>query len=823
MKIPSLLRLCAGLTAFALLILPTTAHAQERLDLAELRWPAQTRGPLLLVAPESLNIPKDALAQARSREGVSLTTLAPLISYRIERYGNLSVLGPLSVPALAPDRRSGNMLRSMYRAGSALPLLASLSDEQWTQAASEAGIGKENLTGERQRALWEQMLPPGARFLTTETPAQPQEGPVTLGSEQLAALRLRVSRRLLFLVAGVSSLSTEEIDAAEEEKRTINARINPEPEAMPAPARPGGQVMVPYQRKKTDLDPALLDAPLSLENVETVGALVERIARASGIELYADRRLKVLSVRSVAAPGQSVRAGDALAALIRATGTAVRRVSAGSEAAFVLTLDRTPLAVTTTTVTDALLPILLAQARRQPATPRLPDVWDRLPRREISPSPESVWQRGEEREIRPFAPETLPQPLRGRLETISAGLIGTQQESQRRQVTVQAQALVELVAPFWNATARQAIFPISSFRRGPELPLVTLPSAPKRRILQTPLPGTESEQARLVALAATQGFNGLLVSLSGDTRDDARFASLARLAAERKIALIPALCPLQPAPGDTTLERDLSLTGRSASALSEGRLLGQLTEVLPPLASLFQQITERDFVSPEAAPVQSFARRVAALSVLPGITDIVLLDLTAPGYSKETGGATLPGSFDILWTGGATPSARLASLRKDHFDPTDIGVGVEDGLPAPFSDSSEARRLFRDARLVRRDAFLKRLETALKATGQKSRLWAYPLLETAGAERTEYVSPWQGRLPALKTPTSLRLYEHLSTTLLRSQQRLNGQPADDEPNLTRRWLSKVFEESSSESFVLSFTDLPLKETLVLLEQTIAKK
>ncbi len=804
---------------------PETTPTKTLFDLLpELRWPARTRGPLLLVAPERVTLSRGVLASARSREGLSLTTLAPLVGHKIERFGNLSVLGPLQVPVMGFPQEVFQMMKSTMRPGAALPLLSVLSEAQWGMAASEAGLGREGLSSERQRKLWDEMIPPILSFKGNQPfPAgMGADEPLPMTPAQVRALRLRVARKLELMVGGVVQL-----DFFQEKSFFLSAAVDAElfskqKQMAVAMMGQGGSPMTPYQRKKTDLDPAPLDAPLSPLGATTISELTGRIAKATGIELYADRRLGSVPIQIIAEPGQAVRAGDALAALIRATGTAVRRVSAGSESAFVLTFDRIPLAVSGTALSDELLPIFIGMAASARQAGKLPDVWDRLPR-ENNTLPENLWKLGEEAEPKPIPLSQLPPELAEQARKLGESFTSELEPDGRPTirkdtVTPRTQAHIELYAPFWSASAELMEIPIGSFRASPDLSPTALPLKPKTRGLHVGLPRTDAERKKLLTLASERGINLILVPLSGDLRDDALFASLSKEGLPRKINIVPVLCPLQPSPDDTVLERDLSLTGRSATEMNAGRTLGQLTEIMPPLGALFRQITERDFTSPEAAPVASFARRVAALSVLPGVNDIVLAELAAPGYDGKG-----RGDDDFLWSGGATPSARLASLRRDSFDPADIAIGLMGIAAPPFFEGDEHISLWNKARQARHDAFLKRLDTALKATGQKSRLWVYPLFASSGRPGSDPLSPWQGKLPATKAPASLRLHEHLGATMENINTSMSGQPTDDEPNLTRRWLEKLFKEASSESFVLSFSDVSLKDALLLLEAAVARK
>lgn len=793
----------------------------------EIRWPARNRGPLLLVAPDRLRIPADVLAGARSREGLAITTLAPLINHKIEHYDNLSVLAPLNMPTLGMDPNYLKMIRIGRSSGKSTALLGALTEAQWSVLLSENGLGRENLATDRQRNLWDSMLPPQLLF-QIDAPKAGSGKPQLLSQAQISGLRLRISRRISIKVGHMSWFTNE---PAEGDGRLgyINAILDPELMEEGRDTRifrePTMANEVPYKRKKTDLDPARLETPISLEGVKTVGELVARVAKASNIELYADLRLAGLPVTVITEPGQGVKAGNALAAVIRATTGAIRAINAGNERAFVLTHDRVPLAVTSTEISDAIFPIFVEMAgSRSGSGARLPDVWSNIPKREYTASPDSIWQKGEELDSKPVLMKDLPPAIQERARKfleMQSGENTPFPDIKRDSVTVQAQAAVELVAPFWQgATAQVATLPVKAFRRSPDLPLAALPSAPKTCALKVALPRTPAERARLLAAAAERGFTTLFIPLSGDTHEDALFTTLVQEAQAKKLTLIPTLCPLQPAPNDTALERDLSLTGRSATEMNAGRSLGLLTEAMPPLASFFRRITERDFITPEAAPLNTFARRVASLSAVPGVTDIVLAEVVAPGYGEGSNA-----DFDFIWTGGATPAARLAMLRRNGFDPMDIGNGIMGRITPPLFEGQEPDALLRKFRGERRDVYLKRLDTALKATGLRARLWVTPLLNEGNlASREQHISLWQGKLPTNKpTPSAIRLHDYAAAAMESMQQQMDGLPGDEEPNLTRRWLGNLFEQEKTQSFVLDFSDLSLADALKLVEASIAKK
>ncbi|MGC4044903.1 MAG: hypothetical protein QM758_14005, partial [Armatimonas sp.] len=236
--------------------------------ISELRWDPRNRGPLVLVAPERLKVREDILASASSREGVSLTTLAPLTRQKIERYGNLSVLAPLTMSVMGIPADYLRTVRAGMRYGSSSVLLALLSEAQWAMLTSENGLGRANLTSDRQRSAWDSMLPAQALFLTNANVTEPEK-PQILSPAQIAALRLRISRRLSIKIGGGVALFTDEPGDDGAPFGYRNAVLDPEilnKDGMPDTSLFGERANtseVPYLRKKTDLDPAQLEAAIS--------------------------------------------------------------------------------------------------------------------------------------------------------------------------------------------------------------------------------------------------------------------------------------------------------------------------------------------------------------------------------------------------------------------------------------------------------------------------------------------------------------------------------------------------------------------------------
>jgi hypothetical protein len=100
----------------------------------------------------------------------------------------------------------------------------------------------------------------------------------------------------------------------------------PRPPTLP----PGGEAAfaarVPSRAKPSQLafDAPALDVRVSLVGAQTVDDLVGRVAKATGLELFADQRVGRLPVWT---KGNAARAGDLLEALARAITGAWRQVT----------------------------------------------------------------------------------------------------------------------------------------------------------------------------------------------------------------------------------------------------------------------------------------------------------------------------------------------------------------------------------------------------------------------------------------------------------------------------------------------------------------
>ena len=368
--------------------------ANLSLCLPFLDWEPAERGTLLIVAPERATLPQPrpyyggepppvaAAEPVRAgRNGFRLAAIAPRYRRKLAVVGGLSAVVPEMMAVLRyknlpePDLWQGVRPESRPQF-----LLASLSPAQWKRAMSPDGIGMSELKRDQQ-TLFAGLLSADIALRRQDPPAPGQ----TYGKTELvptsdidmATPRLRLYQELhwnfLFQDSKHGTLTIGD---------PYRAVAAPVYRFESAPRFPqffddddlygGGEspsafgVMLveaqPNRDKPSDVDydAAVWNAAVPLEGTRTVGELVVRVRKATGIEIYADGRYTALSVYSRAVPGVAVRSGDLLKAIaLSVTGT-YRRVASGSAAALVLTDDRVGLGVRVAAIGD-----WLANARQQ--------------------------------------------------------------------------------------------------------------------------------------------------------------------------------------------------------------------------------------------------------------------------------------------------------------------------------------------------------------------------------------------------------------------------------------------------------------------------
>jgi hypothetical protein len=338
-------------------------NLQSLLD--KVLWEPASRGPLLIVAPETTfplwTKPRFISSGEVSYKGPSqLPKPDASGNYRLPDLGeyfgrqarvagkSLTVFVPTMMTVLAsplpkPDPYAG------MRSNEKLRLLQStLTPAQWRTLGSPNGIGIGDLD-RKQRELFLSLLPepfvvqPVKRNETGQRMSGGRvEDAVTLSPAQRQNVRISLRRRMdwSFMTVGSTSgnsrIGVGEDDGEKFELRGIGFGSNfnnrrdtlfgvPIIAEVPNRLKPG---QLPF-------DWSALNAPVSLEGASTVGDLIKRIAAQTHVELYCDSRYANLKVYTRSSGG-SVRSGDLLQALCWAVTGTFRKVGAST---FVMTDD----------------------------------------------------------------------------------------------------------------------------------------------------------------------------------------------------------------------------------------------------------------------------------------------------------------------------------------------------------------------------------------------------------------------------------------------------------------------------------------------------
>lgn len=863
--------------AFSLTALPTLAQEVEVLTpraqatpappspslqdgLAQLDWDPARRGPLLLIAPEQARVKGRTLPPPRG--GYGLPELLGYVDQQLVRFPSLTSAGPNTMVVLStPTVNSFRGMSEFFRSGEPRALLDSLDTAQLNKALSAGGLGYADLTSEHQRGLWTKMLPYTLTFQETPGPFPSALGAGQSpwwGNQKIPVLSPAAQRNLRLRVSLDLTLTAQpggyEVGFTERTGGAIQVALRALPQSPDEVSRQrqeqeklSSTQTVPYHRKLSDLDPTTerFNTPISLAELKTVGELVQRVAKAVNLELYADPRIAALPVFVKALPDQGVTAGDALGAVLRATCFTVRRLSAGRESAFVVTFDRVPLGNQSVALFDTMMPQILQEMQSQMAEQkagteasqklRKKNLLKLLKRGEGAEAPEFLWSAALGGKPEPVPLASLPGSLQTKAQAIWTRVQaykypdGTPPPKRPEALLPRAQVRVFLSGEGLGR-AELASLSVKELLPPEQPPLVSLPPTLKTRSLLVNPPREAASAKKLIALAKERGFNQLVVALSGDANDD---LAVSLLTAEKDaLPVLAMLSPITPGPTDTLRERDLSVTGRTALEMAQGRTaLGELSTALPFIRPLFEQITKLNALTPEAVPVERVASRVLKLTSLPGVAGVVFQGLKVPGYEQSFDS----GNLETLWAGGYTASERLAFLRAKGADPADFlqleGVGGSVALPFFGSGRDETRRLWNERRKQRAELLRKRLDTALQAAKITKPIWQ---LETRSVmDESGVWKPWK---PGLTGPVQLTHWSALNRRMPFGGD--DEAAALDDIGLVRLWLAERLkrpatpEEEGAGSlfpnvvgpagFVLDLTDLSFAESLVLIEAVVAK-
>ncbi len=353
------------------------AHAYPPSNLAE----AIKRGgdsdrrriPLLLVNPEQVSSFWDGASHQRLYElyreenaNPPLSAVLPLFQRQIIPCASVHVIAPLKRVSINPYPGPPEEWARIGRERAAKLLFTSLSPAQWVAASAPNGLGISDLRKEEQRSWFLSLIP--EPFVLTEATAG-ENGSITFshtagggGVKTVTVtpeqVRLRVVRAMSWYYRlGPNSGYTGYGDSENANRQpgdrywtqTFSEAQQPPAESYVSRLKDAVRIEKPNRLVKGDLsfnDAPLFGKTIRLGGAKTLGDLVQRVAEATGLELYADRRLTGLSVIRIGG-GESAAAdaADVMKALCLATTGTIRKVTDPGTGAsvFLLAGDRQPL------------------------------------------------------------------------------------------------------------------------------------------------------------------------------------------------------------------------------------------------------------------------------------------------------------------------------------------------------------------------------------------------------------------------------------------------------------------------------------------------
>ncbi|MBC7809319.1 MAG: hypothetical protein H7145_24555 [Akkermansiaceae bacterium] len=730
---------------------PTLAACLPFLD-----WDPAQRGPLLIVAPERAVLPGVAYAYdgtstrvvmpasaerepiRAGRNGFRLATISPRYRRKLTAIGSLSAAVPDTVAVLRyknlpePDIYAGVRPESRPQL-----LLATLSPAQWRRVLSPDGLGMGDLKRDQQ-AMFAGLFPETTKLYRTDPPAPGQEygktEVVPLHAVNMSAIRLRLYQDLhwsyLFKDAKGGLLHMGDSPSSNTEPTYRLERSDPftmhytydygETEVAKDVTIFGVDVLEaqPNRAKPSNIDyeGSAWNAGVSLADARKIGDLVTRIRKATGVELYADKRYADLPVHTRAAPNTDVRSGDLLKALaLSVTGT-FRRVASGSESAFVMTDDAVGSGIRFATLSDWIRggeERLLDRLQQLGKAAREANYSDTAPwalREDMAPSAALLERLAHRRGLPPLSIEKMSERLIP-LAELPKGIqerVRSQQDSRRAQaaaspndnhqpiredgVLIDVKAKLAVVLPgigsiplpiedmnFSDNEQGGNQQEMAWYRSGVTPPDMVAPLPvriearwfPRRFVVVTVKSTDDAREA--ARLAHTRHFTGLVFSFGDQSpKEIAGWVSVARETAPDVAVWLKTSLLRQNGAKDS----DSEATGM-ASRLDRNILDETYTQSLrrpaaqnpfyggfapsPPDDGAGDYLAVGD---PDA--LQAVRSRVVSLvSGVPGVAGLLFTDITPPGYMNPSMGTS---DREL----GYTPLARLAFLREAGSDPIDL-------------------------------------------------------------------------------------------------------------------------------------------------------
>ncbi|MBC8143384.1 MAG: hypothetical protein H7Y38_18305 [Armatimonadetes bacterium] len=774
-------RYLAFFTVAALFGFPIPAQAQMPDSLEEaLRTTtdrANRRVPLLIIEArqaritQSSNDRADAYYQHFS-EGRKplLTDVIRFYNRELASCGSVQIAAPLLRDAVNAYPGKPEEWAQIGRERASRLLFGSLSPAQWNTASSLRGLSLSDLRTPEQKAWFLSAIPApftvvghmvGSDGETDYSPGNTKTA--TMSTEQV---RIRVVREMGWMYkrgkedglhGGWGGEPAARQPGQRYWSRTTGATETETAETYQDNLRDAILAKEPNRFQKGDL--SFNTAPLYgkrvlLDGAKTLGELVIRIAEATSLELYADRRISGLSVTVLGDAQKSVDAADLLKALCLATTGTVRAVTDpetkvtvyllcartegtvlprmrlaewGADVVALVSTERTAFAKTTRNGGVASGVRFDADAVATISD----DVMAQAEARLLNPDPKTNIYGRPAIPVSALSPAAQEKVRRDMVqqEKYNPNATSYDYKTVYADFSLKTQFVTDEYGTFsgsWLASLDSVLprKPVATV--APKLPTVTgavaLPPAPSFAALKANI--TNASEARTaIDWARKHGFNALFVpvSLWDDAAPEA-FEQIVDAAKASGIKMFPvvSLLKVSAQPDDTDpsakLTRARNVFGESLHAYAKRREGSPAMRLGTNVAQGLAPLLTHDWLDASDADVRkTVSERLAKIAAVPGIAGIVLGDVAAPGTAFNEAWyvqGSLAGQF-----AGYGESSRVAFIRQENADPLDllpngnmepnISWNTEREYAAPFApqnDHYEVARLFQFTKPVERGA-----------------------------------------------------------------------------------------------------------------------
>ncbi|MBC8134727.1 MAG: hypothetical protein H8F28_02435 [Fibrella sp.] len=764
-------------------LLASTAHAFPPNDLAEAIKQSTDRDrrriPLLVLNPEQTRMSWQDKSHLRLyelyREGNAkppLTEVLPIFKRQIISCSSVQIIAPLQRITLNPYPGPPEEWARIGRERAARLLFASLSTAQWATASSTNGLGVADLQKQEQKAWFLSLIP--EPFILQEMQYVEQGGTSTLlganGEPNKVPVapervRVRVVRSMQWYYRSGPQSGYSSYGDVGSENRLPGQKFwmqasQPEgqetSESYRDRLKEAVQIEKPNRLQKGDLPfntAPLFGKNIPLAGAKTLGDLVQRVAEATGVELYADRRLTGLPVTIIGSEDATVDAADLMKALCLATTGTIRKVTdpRNNDTVYLLAGDQ-----------DALMPPRLRLAEWASDVDALLNgeqtAFHKVARESgvvggigfaedaAGKISDTVMQAAEERITDPnryqrndgFIPipvSALPaegqEKVRRDLERSREYASSNEAPLDQKNVYAQFSVQTQLLVPGYGAFSGPSLTSLDSLlKRKPAPPAPPRP-APPPGVITLPPPlqqfaalkiatKDDDEVETAAKWAARRGFCALFVRASlWEGGEPERLSRLATIGAKYGVKIYPVISLLRTPPAESAKKEAPHNLARARNVFGES--LREYAYRRKDAPALLTNKYEADQIAPyrdtdwldasDEAVQKTVAERLAALAKVPGIAGMIWENVAAPG-TAISGYSWTSGSIAGRHA-GFSDTLRVAFIRQENADPLDlppygnIGPYIDwsSGDTSPFMGNEwEVQERFRQHPAYRKDA-----------------------------------------------------------------------------------------------------------------------